>query len=126
MNRLCDTSSFNVYDSVDESEEEILFQIIMEDLSQEYDKEKLQMLMQYRVELPFRVAVVGQTDSGKTHSIIRRWVGGKISFWKYIDDELRSCQLQHCLYCSNGGMPNEEKRQLKEEFVNENRVEEQL
>ena len=71
MNRLSDTPSFNVYDSVDESEGEILFQIIMEDLSQEYDKEKLPMLMQYEVKLPFRVAVVGQTDSGKTHSIIR-------------------------------------------------------
>ena len=71
MNRLSDTPSFNVYDSVDESEGEILFQIIMEDLSQEYDKEKLPMLMQYEVKLPFRVAVVRQTDSGKTHSIIR-------------------------------------------------------
>ena len=58
----------------------------MEDLSQEYDKEKLLTLMQYGVKLPFRVAVVGQTNSGKTHSIIRRWLGSKISFWKYIDD----------------------------------------
>ena len=83
----------------------------MEDLSQEYDKEKLPMLMQYGVKLPFRVTVVGQTDSGKTHSIIPRWLGSKISFWKYIDDELQPCQLQHCLYCSNGGMSNEEKQQ---------------
>ena len=57
------------------------------DLSQEY-KEKLPMLMQFGVKLPFRVAVVGQTDSGKTHLIIQWWLGVKISFWNHIDGEL--------------------------------------
>ena len=28
-------------------------------------------ITQYRVGLPFRIAVVGQTDSGKTHSIMK-------------------------------------------------------
>ena len=35
-------------------------------------------LTQYGMRLPFRVAVVGQTDSDKTHSIMHRWLGGKI------------------------------------------------
>ena len=30
-------------------------------------------LIQYGVKLPFRIAVVGQTDSGKMHSIIKCW-----------------------------------------------------
>ena len=81
----------------------------MEDLSQEKTKRRLPSLMQYGVKLPFRVEVVGQTNSGKTHSIIRQWLDGKISFWKHIDGEIKSCQLQHCLYCSNGGMAIEEK-----------------
>ena len=42
----------------------------MEDL-QDANERKLPILMQYGVKLPFRIAVVGQTDSGKTHSIIR-------------------------------------------------------
>ena len=33
-------------------------------------------LTQYSIHLPFRVAVVGQTDSGKTHSITHRWLDG--------------------------------------------------
>ena len=98
------THSFNVYDNVDEIEEEILF-LKME----EKTKRRLPSLMQYGVKLPFRVAVVGQMDSGKTHSMIRRWLDGKILFWKDTDGEIKSCQLQHCLYCSNGGMSIEEK-----------------
>ena len=32
------------------------------------------------------------------------------------------CQLQHCLYCSNGGMSDEEKQRLKDEFIDKERV----
>ena len=78
---------------------------------------KLPALIQYGVKIPFRVTVVGQTDNGKTHSIIRRWLGSRISFWKYINGESTMCQLQHCLYCSNGGMSNEEKQRFKDEFI---------
>ena len=53
----------------------------MEDLRDgTVNEKKLPTLMQYGVKLPFRVAVVGQTDSGKTHSIIRQWLGGKFHF----------------------------------------------
>ena len=34
-----------------------------------------------------------------------------------MNGELRLSHLQHCLYCSNGGMSNEEKTRLKEEFI---------
>ena len=51
----------------------------MEDL-RDANERKLPTLMQYGVKLPFRVAVVGQTDSGKTHSIIQCWLGGKFHF----------------------------------------------
>ena len=37
-------------------------------------------MTQYGIKLPCRVAVVGQTDSGKTHSIMHSWLGGNISF----------------------------------------------
>ena len=44
----------------------------MEDLNALHEEDlPLPNLTQYRVHLPFRVAVVGQTDSGKTHSIMR-------------------------------------------------------
>ena len=33
-------------------------------------------ITQYGIKLPFRVAIVGQTDSGKTHSIMHSWLGG--------------------------------------------------
>ena len=58
---------------------------------------RLPSLIQYGVKLPFRVAVVRKTDSGKTHSIIKCWLGGKISCWKYNGSELKSCHLKHCL-----------------------------
>ena len=32
-------------------------------------------MTQYGIKLPCRVAVVGQTDSGKTHSIMHSWLG---------------------------------------------------
>ena len=55
----------------------------MEDLNALHEEDLLlPNLTQYGVRLPFRVAVVGQTDSGKTYSIMRRWLGRKISFWK--------------------------------------------
>ena len=121
------------YDLMDESEEQIVFKIYfiiiiinMEDLTngvQEHNN--LPTLIQYGVKLPFRIMVVGQTDNGKTHSIIKRWLGGKVSFWRYIHGELRSCELQHCLYCSNSGMSEEEKQRLKEEFIDESHEEPQ-
>ena len=57
--------------------------------------------------------------------IIRQWLGRKISFWKHINGEIKSCQLQHCLSCSNGGMSIEEKERLKEEFIDEDKMDEQ-
>ena len=95
----------------------------MEDLTdgvQEHDN--LPTLIQYGVKLPFRIVVVGQMNGGKTHSIIKCWLGGKVSFWRYIDGELRLCELQHCLYC---GMSKEEKQRLKEEFIDESHEEPQ-
>ena len=53
----------------------------------------LPTIIQYGVKLLFRVMVIGQTDSGKMHSIIKRWLGGKVSFWRYIDGKLRSCKV---------------------------------
>ena len=53
----------------------------MEDLRNEDDivtANKLPTLVQYGVKLPFRVAAISQTDSGKTHLIIRFWLGGRI------------------------------------------------
>ena len=44
-------------------------------------------LTQYGIRLPFTVAVVGQTDSGKTHSITHRCLGRKISFWHPDNDD---------------------------------------
>ena len=93
----------------------------MEDLDRNGNGEKASMklptLVQYGVKLPFRVVVVGQTNSSKTNSIIQHWLGGRISFCKYINNELTMCQLQHCLYCSNEGMSDEEKQRLKDEFT---------
>ena len=39
-------------------------------------------ITQYGIRLPCRVAVVGQMDSGKTHSIMHSWLGGSILFWR--------------------------------------------
>ena len=76
-------------------------------------------LTQYSIRLPFRVAVVGQTNSGKTHSIMHRWSGGKISFWRPDNDDGMAVPttLQHCLFCSNGGMSTSEKDTLVQHFV---------
>ena len=85
----------------------------MEDLSSNDESITTEspLLVQYRAKLPFRVTVNGQTDSSKTRSIIRCWLGGRIS-----------CQLQHCIYCSNGRMSDEEKQRLKNEFIDKVRV----
>ena len=88
------------------------------------EEEKLHLpnLTQYGVRLPFRVAIVGQTDSGKTHFIMRRWLGGKISFWRLNDKGAATeTDLQHCLFCSNGGMFPNEKTVLLHEFVKNDR-----
>ena len=41
-------------------------------MERQYDsaQQPLPEITQYGIKLPFRVAVVGQTDSGKTHSIM--------------------------------------------------------
>ena len=76
-------------------------------------------MTQYGIKLPCRVAVVGQTDSGKTHSIMHSWLGGNISFWRPnpLDGLPRNALLQHCLFCSNGGMSPLEKETLLERFA---------
>ena len=76
-------------------------------------------MTQYGIKLPCRVAVVGQMDSGKTHSIMHSWLGGNISFWRPdpLDGSPRNASLQHCLFCSNGGMSPSEKETLLERFV---------
>ena len=58
-------------------------------------------------------------DSGKTHSIMHSWLGGNISFWRpdLLDGSPRNVSLQHCLFCSNGGMSPSEKETLLERFI---------
>ena len=75
-------------------------------------------MTQYGIKLPYRVAV-GQTDSGKTDSIMHSWLGGNIFFWRPdpLDGSPRNASLQHCLFCSNGGMSPLEKETLLERFV---------
>ena len=76
-------------------------------------------MTQYGIKLSCRVVVVGQMDSGKTHSIMHSWLGGNISFWRHdpLDGSPRNVSLQHCLFCSNGGMSPSEKETLLERFV---------
>ena len=76
-------------------------------------------MTQYRIKLLCRVAVVGQMDSGKTHSIMHSWLGGNISFWRPdpLAGSSRNASLQHCLFCSNGSMSPSEKETLLERFV---------
>ena len=63
-------------------------------------------ITQYGIKLPFRVAIVSQTDSGKTQSIMHSWLGRKISYWKPNEHGApEHAFLQHCLFCSNGGSP---------------------
>ena len=94
----------------------------MENLvERQYDSTSAQPLpeiTQYGIKLPFRVAVVSQTDSGKTHSIMHSWLGGKISYWKPNEHGApEHAFLQHCLFCSNGGMSNAEKENLVKHFM---------
>ena len=94
----------------------------MEDLAQQCKSSNnkcfLPEITQYGIRLPFRVAVVGQMDSGKTHSIMHRWLGGKISYWRLNEDGSPSpASLQHCLFCSNGGMSFGEKENLVQHFI---------
>ena len=65
------------------------------------------------------MAVIGQTDSGKTHSIVRQWLGGEIQYCKYVNGKSTNAYLQHCLHCSNGNISEEEKDQLRDEFIKE-------
>ena len=98
----------------------------MEDLVQcnptKFENDTLPELTQYGIKLPFRVAVVGQTDSGKTHSIMHRWLGGKISYWRPDENgTLISTTIQHCLFCSNRSMSTSEKETLVQHFVTDPR-----
>ena len=76
-------------------------------------------ITQYGIRLPCRVAVVGQTDSGKTHSIMHSWLGGSILFWRpnEVDGSPQPAVFQHCLFCSNGGMSIMEKETLIKQFM---------
>ena len=94
----------------------------MEDLTVSGEKQFLLNITQYGIRLPFRVTVVGQTDSGKTHSIVCRWLSGKISFWKPNSNGLAiESDLQHCLYCSNGGMSANKTKEFLKEFIKTDR-----
>ena len=95
---------------------EDLYESVIGECNENVDQ-KIPTIVQYGVKVSFQVAVVGQTDSGKTHSIMKCWLGGKIPYWKYVDDKLTAVELQHCLYCSNGGMSTEEKKKLRSEFI---------
>ena len=82
----------------------------MEELTtHDHHEGALPSLLQYGINLPFRFAVIGQTDSGKTHSIVRHWLGGKIQYCKYVNGKLTNAYLQDSLFCSNGDISEEEK-----------------
>ena len=77
-------------------------------------------IMEYGICVPFHFAVIGQTDSGKTYSIMRRWLSGRISYWTSSDDvkrPIKEVSFMHCLYCSNGNISYEVKQELKRNFV---------
>ena len=61
-------------------------------------------ITEYGIRVPFRFAVIGQTDSGKKYSIMRRWLGGRISYWTSASGKVEEVKLQHCLYCNNGNV----------------------
>ena len=96
-------------------------------MERQYDSTSAQPLpeiTQYGIKLPFRVAIVSQTDSGKTHSIMHSWLGGKISYWKPNEHEApEHAFLQHCLFCSNGGMSNAKKGKFGKAFRGFSRTE---
>ena len=77
-------------------------------------------ITEYGIHVPFRFVVIGQTDSGKTYSIMRRWLSERISYWTSSDDAkqpIKEVSLMHCLYCSNGNVSYEVKQELKRNFV---------
>ena len=75
-------------------------------------------ITEYGVRAPFRFAVIGQTDSGKTYSIMRRWLGGRISYWTSVSGKgVQEVKLRHCLYCNNGNVSLELKQELVDNFV---------
>ena len=74
-------------------------------------------ITEYGVRAPFRFAVIGQTDSGKTYSIMRRWLGGRISYWTSASGRVQEVKLRHCLYCNNGNVSLELKQELVDSFV---------
>ena len=75
-------------------------------------------ITEYGVRVPFRFAVIGQTDSGKTYSIMRRWLGGRISYWTSASGKgVQEVKLRHCLYCNNGNVSLELKQELVDNFV---------
>ena len=57
------------------------------------EEDDLPDLTEYGIRTPFRFAIVGQTDSGKTYSILQRWLGGKISFWTVLNGSVREVKL---------------------------------
>ena len=75
-------------------------------------------ITEYGVRVPFCFAVIGQTDSGKTYSIMRRWLGGRISYWTSASGKgVQEVKLRHCLYCNNGNVSLELKQELVDNFV---------
>ena len=91
-------------------------------MEHQYDSTSAQQplpeITQYGIKLPFRVAIVSRTNSGKTHSIMHSWLGGKISYWKPNEHRApKHAFLQHCLFCSNGGMSNAKKDNLVKHFI---------
>ena len=74
-------------------------------------------ITEYGVRAPFHFAVIGQTDSSKTYSIMRRWLGGRISYWTSASGRVQEVKLRHCLYCNNGNVSLELKQELVDNFV---------
>ena len=86
-------------------------------LKEEEPAYSLPDITEYGVRAPFRFAVIGQTDSGKTYSIMRRWLGGRISYWTSASGRVQEVKLRHCLYCNNGNVSLELKQELVDNFV---------
>ena len=74
-------------------------------------------ITEYGVRALFRFAVIGQTDSGKMYSIMRQWLGGRISYWTSASGRVQEVKLRHCLYCNNGNVSLELKQELVDNFI---------
>ena len=74
-------------------------------------------ITEYGMRVSFRFAVIGQTDSGKTYSIMQRWLGGKISYYTSASGRVQEVKLQHCLFCNNGNVSLELKQELVNSFI---------